>query len=71
MFIHRAIAACPRCNTEQEFWVSLGKTVLNTEMTCYTCSLVFDSSEFTTKLINMYDNLTVSSNLRNNISLAK
>jgi hypothetical protein len=62
MSVLRARAACPNCLTEEEVWFYKGKLVPTNITECAKCSYVYESSNFIVCLLDLYQNVTISSN---------
>lgn len=61
MSVHRAICACPVCNEETEVWFYKSKIEPIDTIHCIKCSKKYDASNFIVKLLELYNNKTVSS----------
>jgi Zn ribbon nucleic-acid-binding protein len=62
MSVLRARSACPRCNTEEEVWYYKGSIVPIATSECPRCSYIFQSADFIVSLLDLYQNVTISTN---------
>jgi len=60
MTVHRAISACPTCNEESEVWFYRGKVEPMSTIHCVHCAKPYDPSSFIICLLELYQNITVS-----------
>jgi len=60
MFVYRARAACPHCNSEEEIWYSNGKVTPMSTIQCHRCSFLYDPTNYTTSFLELRQNITVS-----------
>lgn len=60
MDVHRALAACPYCNTTEEVWYYKSKITPTSAIECSRCTSLYDASEFIVNLLDLYQNTTVS-----------
>jgi Zn ribbon nucleic-acid-binding protein len=60
MTVLRARAACPRCSTEEEIWYYKGKVAPTDSVECKSCFYVYKSSDFTISLLELYQNVTIT-----------
>ena len=63
MFVHRALACCPKCNEAAEVWYYKSKIEPLPLVECVTCFTVYDAADFITKLLDLYKDESVSSML--------
>jgi hypothetical protein len=62
MFVHRARCACPTCNYQEEVWFHKGIVSPFPAIQCAKCNCVYEASSYIISLIELYQNVTVSSN---------
>lgn len=61
MSVHRAITACPICNTQEEVWYYKSTISPISISQCVSCGTVFEPHEYIQNLLDLYQNVTVSS----------
>ena len=62
MSVLRAMSACPICHTEEEVWYYKGKLVPVNISECSKCFYVYTPSDFIVALLELYQNVTISTN---------
>lgn len=70
MDVHRALAACPYCNTTTEVWYYKSKITPTSAIECSRCYSLYDAGEFIVNLLDLYENTTVSTTSLTNFRLA-
>jgi transcription elongation factor Elf1 len=60
MSVHRARTACPNCNTEEEVWYYQGVIAPIEVIQCSKCDLLYEATDYVQSLIELYQNVTVS-----------
>jgi len=60
MLVHRAITSCPICNTQEEVWFYKSDISPVSFIECNTCKTVFEADQYISNLIELYQNVTVS-----------
>lgn len=63
MFVHRARCACPYCNYEEEVWFYKGVVAPFSAIQCIKCDSVYEANNYIVNLIELYQNVTVSSSI--------
>lgn len=61
MSTYRARASCPVCGTEEEIWFYKNTIYPLEIIQCVNCTLVYDPSDFVVNFLEMYQNVTISS----------
>ena len=61
MFVYRAKANCPVCNTPSEIWLQQGKVVPLDIIECLNCEQLFEGKDFISSFIELRTNATISS----------
>lgn len=61
MDVHRAVSACPSCNDTLEIWYYKSKITPMSTVECHRCSLIYEADNFIVALLDLYQNVTVSS----------
>jgi transcription elongation factor Elf1 len=61
MFVYRAKANCPVCNTSSEVWLQQGKVVPLDIIECLNCEQLFEGKDFISSFIELRTNATISS----------
>lgn len=61
MSVLRTRASCPRCSAEEEVWYYKGSIVPTESIDCRSCNYVYDASNFICSILDLYQNVTVSS----------
>jgi len=61
MFVYRAKASCPMCNTPSEIWIQQGKIVPLDIIECPNCEQLFEGKDFISSFIELRTNATISS----------
>ena len=61
MFVYRAKANCPVCNTPSEVWIQQGKVVPLDIIECLNCEQLFEGKDFISSFIELRTNATISS----------
>jgi len=62
MSVLRARSACPRCYTEEEVWYYKGSLVPTSITECQKCSYIYTASEFIVSILELRQNVTISTN---------
>ena len=60
MSVHRAITACPTCNTQEEVWYYKGVIAPIDVIQCVKCDTVYEAGDYVQNLLELYQNVTVS-----------
>jgi Zn ribbon nucleic-acid-binding protein len=60
MSVLRARSACPRCYNETEVWYYKGKLVPTNITECNKCSYAYSSSDFIVSILELRQNVTIS-----------
>lgn len=63
MSVLRARASCPKCSTEEEVWYYRGSIAFSDSTECNNCSYVYYASDFIISILDLYQNVTASSNI--------
>jgi peptide subunit release factor 1 (eRF1) len=63
MLLHRARAACPVCNYEEEVWFYNSKIKPFSSIQCQKCSFTYEAEDFIVGFLELYQNVTVSANI--------
>jgi hypothetical protein len=69
MSVVRARASCPRCFTEEEIWFYKGLVEPISKIQCQNCDHIYDPSDFVVSLLELRDNVTVSTACFTNVSV--
>jgi endogenous inhibitor of DNA gyrase (YacG/DUF329 family) len=62
MFVHRAVTACPICNHKEEVWFYNSEIQPFSSVECVKCDFTYDAGSYITNLLELYENITVSTN---------
>jgi len=63
MSIHRARAACPSCNTEEEVWIYKSSIFPINTIECANCKYMYEANDFIVCLMDLRQNTTFSSTM--------
>lgn len=63
MSVLRARSACPRCHTETEVWYYKSNLVPINIIECEKCSYVYTPSDFIVALLELRQNVTISTSM--------
>lgn len=61
MFVYRAKASCPMCNTPSEIWIQQGKIVPLDIIECPNCEQLYEGKDFISSFIELRTNASISS----------
>jgi hypothetical protein len=61
MSVNRARAACPKCNVEEEVWFYYSNISPASLIECTNCFVVYDPADYIISLLELRQNVTVSS----------
>lgn len=62
MSTYRARSLCPICSSDEEVWFMGGKVEPLEVVECRKCSQIYEPADFIYTIIELYDNVSISSN---------
>ena len=62
MSTYRARSLCPICSSDEEVWFMGGKVEPLDVVECRKCSQIYEPADFIYTIIELYDNVSISSN---------